>query len=284
MRLVSGIELYQDAKARNYAIGAFNAHTYEMIQGILEAAQEENSPVIIQVGQRAIRYCGFEAVVEAIRWHGRHVDVPVVIHLDHGKSYEQAIQAIQAGCSSVMYDGSHHSLEENISVTQAVVRAAHAVGVAVEAELGKIGGVEDDLSVDEKDAYYTDPEQALYFFQQTKVDSLAVAIGSAHGLYKSAPKLDIPRLKTISDALNIPIVLHGGSGIPDDQIRLAIDNGIRKINVDTELRAAYMEGMRAAMEKYGPANDIYPIARTGADYSKEVVRQKMRLFGSSNKA
>jgi fructose-bisphosphate aldolase class II len=284
MKLVSGIDLMRDAAIRGYAIGAFSAHNGDMIQAILEAADEERSPVLIQIGQRAIRYCGFEPLIENIRFYGSRTDVPVIIHLDHGKSYEQAVAAIQAGCTSVMYDGSHHELEVNAAHTRDVVRAAHAVGVAVEAELGKIAGVEDDLSVDEKDAYYTDPEQALYFYRQTAVDSLAVAIGSAHGLYKAAPKLDIPRLRTISESLAIPIVLHGGSGIPDDQIRLAVANGIRKINVDTELRAAYVEGLQEALKQYGPVHDVYPLGRAGADRVKSLVREKMRLFGSSGKA
>ncbi|TBL73272.1 class II fructose-bisphosphate aldolase [Paenibacillus thalictri] len=284
MQLVSGIELMQDAAQRNYAIGAFSAHTGEMIQGILEAAEEERSPVLIQIGQRAIRNSGFAGLIHNIEFFGKRTNVPVIIHLDHGKSYEQAIAAIQAGCTSVMYDGSHHPLETNISHTKDVVRAAHAVGVAVEAELGKIAGVEDDLSVDEQDAYYTDPAQALEFYQATQVDSLAVAIGSAHGLYKQTPKLDTDRLNTISRQLGIPIVLHGGSGIPDDQIRLAIQHGIRKINVDTELRAAYTEGVREAVETYGSAYDVYPFAHQGMQRMKEIVKQKIRVFGSNGKA
>jgi fructose-bisphosphate aldolase class II len=284
MALISAAELLQDAKRKTYAIGAFSAHTPEMVQAIMEAAALERSPVLIQIGQRAIRYCGFAELVDAIRRFDRSADVPVIIHLDHGKSFEQAIEAIQAGCTSVMYDGSHHPLDVNIAHTKDVVRAARAVGIAVEAELGKIAGVEDDLSVNEKDAYYTDPEQALEFYRQTQVDSLAVAIGSAHGLYKSAPKLDIGRLREISGLLHIPIVLHGGSGIPGDQIRLAIEAGIGKINVDTELRAAYTEGVRAALEQFGPSNDVYPLARTGADRVRELVRDKMRLFGSSGMA
>ncbi len=284
MKKVSAAELMKDADLGGYAIGAFSAHNAEMIQGILEAAEEERSPVLIQIGQRAIRYCGFAALVEAIRFYGERVSVPVAIHLDHGKSYEQAIEAIQAGCTSVMYDGSHHPLAVNIAETQAVVRAARAVGVSVEAELGKIAGVEDDLSVDEKDAFYTDPQEAIDFVAQTRVDSLAVAIGSAHGLYKQAPKLDIERLRTIYDAIGIPVVLHGGSGIPDDQIRLAVANGIRKINVDTELRAAYTDGVREALETFGKQHDVYPLGREGAKKMKAVVVEKIRLFGSAGRA
>jgi fructose-bisphosphate aldolase class II len=283
-RRTTAIELFNDAKYRKYAVGAFSAHTPEMVQGIIEAASEERSPVMIQIGQRAIRYCGFGSLINSIQWYAGQTDVPVIIHLDHGKSYEQAIEALRAGCTSVMYDGSHHDLGTNIAITRDVVRAAHAVGIAAEGELGKIPGVEDDLSVDEQDAYYTDPEQAAYFAQETKVDSLAVAIGSAHGLYKSAPKLDISRLKTISELTGIPIVLHGGSGIPDDQIRQAVANGVAKINVDTELRYAYTEGVREALTQFGPAHDVYPFARKGADKMKLTVIEKIRLFGSNGKA
>ncbi|CAG7616118.1 ketose-bisphosphate aldolase [Paenibacillus allorhizosphaerae] len=284
MRRFFARELLDDAMKRKYAVGAFSAHTAEMVQGIIEAADEQRSPVIIQIGQRAIRNSGFGALVNSIRWHGSHTDVPVVVHLDHGKSYEQAIEAIQAGCTSVMYDGSHHDLDENITVTREVVRAGHAAGVPVEGELGKIPGVEDDLAVDDRDAFYTNPEQALHFWQETQVDSLAVAIGSAHGLYKSKPELDMERLKKISALTNIPIVLHGGSGIPDDQIRQAVANGIAKINVDTELRSAYTQGVREALEQFGDAYDVFPFARTGAERMKRIVVDKMRLFGSAGKA
>lgn len=284
MRRFFAKDLLSDALRRKYAVGAFSAHTPEMVQGIIEAADEERSPIMIQIGQRAIRNSGFGALINSIRWYGACTDVPIVIHLDHGKSYEQAIEAIQAGCTSVMYDGSHHELDVNISNTREVVRAAHAAGIPVEGELGKIPGVEDDLSVDDKDAFYTNPEQAFQFWKQTNVDSLAVAIGSAHGLYKSEPKLDMDRLKTISSMTGIPIVLHGGSGIPEEQIRRAVANGIAKVNVDTELRSAYTEGVRQALELFGDSYDVYPFARTGADRMKQVVVEKIRLFGSDGKA
>ncbi|TDF98060.1 class II fructose-bisphosphate aldolase [Paenibacillus piri] len=284
MNRVTAKELLNDAISRKYAVGAFSAHNAEMVQGILEAAREEHSPVMIQIGQRAIRNSGFGALINAIRWYGAESDVPVIIHLDHGSSYEQAIQAIQSGCTSVMFDGSHYDLSTNISITRDVVRAAHAVGIAVEGELGKIPGVEDDLSVDEKDAYYTDPEQAFYFYKETQVDSLAAAIGSAHGLYKSMPKLDISRLREISGLTQIPVVLHGGSGIPDDQIRQAVENGVAKINVDTELRSAYTQGVREALQQFGESLDVFTYARIGADRMKQIVVDKIRLFGSKGKA
>lgn len=284
MKRFSAKEVLADAWKRKYAVGAFSAHTGEMVQAIIEAADEERAPVMIQIGQRAIRYSGFDTLIHNIRWYAAQTDVPIIIHLDHGKSYEQAIEAIRAGCTSIMFDGSHHEFQDNISITRDVVCAAHAVGLPVEGELGKIPGVEDDLSVDEKDAFYTNPDQALAFYRETGVDSLAVAIGSAHGLYKSKPELDIERLRTISTMTNIPIVLHGGSGIPDDQIRLAVANGIAKINVDTELRSAYTQGVREALEQYGDAYDVYPLARTGADRMKQIVVEKIRLFGSKGKA
>jgi len=284
MSRISAIELLNDARMNQYAIGAFSAHTSEMVQGIIEAAAEQRSPIIIQIGQRAIRHCGFGPLISSIRLYGEQTDVPVIIHLDHGKSYEQAIEAIRAGCTSVMFDGSHYELDKNIAITRDVVRAAHAVGIAVEGELGKIPGVEDDLSVDEQDAYFTNPELAFDFCRQTQVDSIAVAIGSAHGLYKATPQLDMERLRTISGRVGIPIVLHGGSGIPDDQIREAVKRGIAKINVDTELRHAYTQGMRETLERHGHSLDVYSYARNGADKVKQVVVDKIRLFGSSGKA
>jgi len=284
MRWVSAKEMLEDATRNQYAIGAFSAHTAEMVKGILEVAHEERSPVIIQIGQRAIRNSGFDELIQNVHRNLVGIRLPVTIHLDHGKSFEQAIQAIQAGCTSVMYDGSHLPLEENIANTKEVVRAAKSVGIAVEAELGKIAGVEDDISVDERDAYYTEPAEALRFYAETNVDALAVAIGSAHGLYRTEPKLDIPRLAEIRKLLPIPIVLHGGSGIPDDQIRDAIQNGIGKINVDTELRRAYSDGIREAVERFGEAYDVYLYGRSGVEKMKSIVRNKIRLFGSAGRA
>jgi fructose-bisphosphate aldolase class II len=282
--LVSGSELLRKARTEGYAVGAFSVHTAEMVQGVLEAAEEEKSPVLLQIGQRAIRYTGFATLVNYIHHFGRKVSVPVAIHLDHGNSFEQAIQAIRHGCTSVMYDGSHTPLQHNIEVTRQVVKAARAAGVSVEGELGKIAGVEDDLSVSEEEAFLTDPSEALEFVEQTGVDSLAVAIGSAHGLYKKTPKLDFDRIEEIYRLTQIPLVLHGGSGIPDEQIRRAVSLGIAKINVDTELRAAFSLGLREAVESGLDGYDPYAYLRDAASRMKEIVRTKIRIFGSSNRA
>ncbi|RXT07026.1 class II fructose-bisphosphate aldolase [Ammoniphilus sp. CFH 90114] len=282
MKLVKGTDLLYHALENQYAVGAFSIHTAEMVKGVLAAAEEEKAPIMLQIGQRAIRNSGFKTLINYIHHFGHQVSIPVSIHLDHGNSFEQVMVALQQGCTSVMFDGSHRPLETNIAITKQVVQAAHACGVSVEAELGKIAGVEDDLSVDEKDAFYTDPEEALYFYQETGVDSLAVAIGSAHGLYKQEPKLDLARLNQIYQAIRIPIVLHGGSGIPAEQIREAIPLGISKINVDTELRAAYTEGLKASLEERGSSLDPYRYQLDAEERMKEIVRQKIRVFQSNN--
>jgi fructose-bisphosphate aldolase class II len=284
MRLTDGRTLLNHALANKYAVGAFSVHTAEMVQGVLEAAEEEKAPVLLQIGQRAIRNSGFAALVQAIRFYGERVSVPVCIHLDHGSSYEQAVEALQAGCTSVMFDGSHLPVETNIAITRRVVEAAHRAGVSVEGEIGKIAGVEDDISVDEKDAFLTDPEEAYYFYENTKVDYLAVSIGSAHGIYKKEPKLDLMRLDRIRQRVPIPIVLHGGSGIPDEQIREAIPYGIAKINVDTELRAAYTAGLAESLQEHREAFDPFRYQSAAMEAMKETVRAKIRVFGSAAKA
>lgn len=284
MKLTDGKTLLNHAREHKYAVGAFSVHTAEMVQGVLEAAEEERAPVLLQIGQRAIRNSGFAALVQAIRFYGERVSVPVSIHLDHGNSYEQAVEALQAGCTSVMFDGSHLPVEENIAITRQVAEAAHRAGVSVEGEIGKIAGVEDDLSVDEKDAYLTDPEEALFFFEHAKVDYLAVSIGSAHGIYKKEPELDLARLERISTLVPIPIVLHGGSGIPDDQIREAIRRGIAKINVDTELRAAYTSGLAQSLQDHREALDPFRYQSAAMAAMKETVRAKIRVFGSAGAA
>ncbi|MDD2554545.1 MAG: class II fructose-1,6-bisphosphate aldolase, partial [Desulfotomaculaceae bacterium] len=233
--------MLKNAEADGYAVGAFNCNNMEIVQAIVAAAEAENSPVIMQASQGAIKYAGLDYIVAMAKLAAEGTNVPVALHLDHGTSYEQAIQCIHAGFSSVMIDGSKLPLAENIKLTRRVLDVARAVGVSVEAELGKIGGAEDDITVSERDALLTDPEEVATFVRETGVDSLAVAIGTAHGQYKGIPELDFPRLKKIKSMVNIPIVLHGSSGVPDDAIREAIRLGVRKVNIDTNIREAFTQ-------------------------------------------
>ena len=284
MRLISGKEMLEKARAEGYAVGAFSAHNAEMIQAILWAAEEEKAPVMIQVGQRAIRYMGMETMKDMIESFGRHSGATVATHLDHGNSFEQVMQAVQLRFQSVMYDGSHHPLEKNIELTKKAAEAAHAVGVSVEGELGRIGGTEDDLTVSEEDAFLTDPDEAVRFVEETGVDSLAVAIGTAHGFYKGVPKLNFARLEQIRDAVAIPLVLHGGSGVPDDMIRKAISLGIAKVNVDTELRHAFAEAARKVWHDDPEQCHLAVVLGAAREAVKRKVAEKIRLFGSSGKA
>lgn len=276
--------MLQKAWRNGYAVGAFSAHNAETIQAILMAAEEERSPVMIQIGQRAIQHIGLETMKHMIDALGKHVRVPICIHLDHSRQYDQAMQAIQLGFQSVMFDGSALPFEENVKWTRKVAEAAKVLGIGVEGEIGKIGGTEDDISVDEKDAMITTVEEAVSFAEATDVDYLAVSIGTAHGIYKMPPKLALERLQEINKAVGRPIVLHGGSDVPDHQIRQAIQFGVAKINVDTELRQAFTKGM---LEILDGNRDEYHLAVSlgnGRTRMKEKVQSKMRLFGSSGRA
>ncbi|WP_140919168.1 class II fructose-bisphosphate aldolase [Limnobaculum xujianqingii] len=284
MPYLSGKQMIQQAWKGGYAIGAFSAHNAETIRAILLAAEQEQSPVMIQIGQRVINTLGLQPMKEMVDAFMAECSVPVCIHLDHSRSFEQTMQAVRAGFHSVMFDGSHLSFEENVRITHAVAQVAHALDIGSEGEIGKIGGTEDDISVDEKDAFITSCEEALAFAEQTAVDYLAVSIGTAHGMYKQEPKLAFQRLSEIRDTVKKPIVLHGGSGVPDEQIRRAISLGVAKVNVDTELRQAFTEGVLDVLAK---DPDEYTLAISlgrGSEFMQQRVREKIRLFGSSGKA
>lgn len=284
MPYLSGKQMIQQAWKGGYAIGAFSAHNAETIRAILLAAEQEQSPVMIQIGQRVINTLGLQPMKEMVDAFMAECSVPVCIHLDHSRSFEQTMQAVRAGFHSVMFDGSHLSFEENVRITHAVAQVSHALGIGSEGEIGKIGGTEDDISVDEKDAFITSCEEALAFAEQTSVDYLAVSIGTAHGMYKQEPKLAFQRLSEIRDTVKKPIVLHGGSGVPDEQIRRAISLGVAKVNVDTELRQAFTEGVLDVLAK---DPDEYTLAISlgrGSEFMQQRVREKIRLFGSSGKA
>lgn len=284
MALVSMTEILHKAQQGKYAIGAFNANNMEIIQAIIEAAEKENSPVIMQASQGAIKYAGLEYITGIVKIAAAANNVPVALHLDHGTDFEQIIRCIRSGFSSVMYDGSKHSLEDNITETKKILEIARPIGVSVEAELGKIGGTEDDITVSEKEALYTDPEEALRFVKETQIECLAIAIGTAHGQYKGEPRLDFERLKKIKEMIKIPIVLHGSSGVPDEAIKKAIELGVCKVNIDTNIREAFVGAMRKVIAKDSNEIDPRKILGPAREATVEIIREKIRLFGSSGKA
>ncbi|RKD22472.1 fructose-bisphosphate aldolase, class II [Caminicella sporogenes DSM 14501] len=308
MALVTSKEMFKKAYEGQYAVGAFNVNNMEIIQGIVEAAKEENAPLILQVSAGARKYAKPAYLKKLVEAAIEDTGLDVVLHLDHGENFEICKQCIDDGFTSVMIDGSKYSFEENIALTKKVVEYAHERGVVVEAELGRLAGIEDNVNVSEKDAIYTDPNQAVEFVERTGVDSLAIAIGTSHGAYKfkGEPKLDFERLEKITKLLpNFPLVLHGAStvipefveacnkyggnipgakGVPEDMLRRASKLGICKINIDTDLRLA----MTAAIRKYLTENpevfDPRKYLGEGRKAIKEMVRHKIKnVLGCSNK-
>ncbi len=284
MPLVSMKSLLSQAEKGRYAIGAFNCNNMEIVQAIIAAATAEKSPVIIQASQGAIKYAGIDYIVALTKLAAELAPVPVALHLDHGTSFNQVMQCIAKGFSSVMIDGSKYSLEENIQVTNKVLDVAIPCGISVEAELGKITGTEDDIYVHEKESMYTDPAEAAYFVEHTNVDALAIAIGTAHGQYKGEPKLDLDRLVQIDKLVDVPLVLHGSSGVPDDTIKAAIERGIRKVNIDTNIREAFMKAAKEVI--IANPNEIDPrkMLTPAREAAIEIIREKIRIFGSNGKA
>lgn len=284
MPLVPVATLLAQAERGGYAVGAFNANSMEIVQAIVRAAEIEKAPVIMQASQGAIKYAGLRFIAGMVRIAAEESDVPVALHLDHGTDFDQVIKCIGAGFTSVMCDASHHPLAGNIAITRKVLEVARPLGISVEAELGRIGGTEDNVSVSEKEAMYTDPQEALEFFNATQVDALAIAIGTAHGQYKGEPRLDFERLAKIRELTGCPIVLHGSSGVPEDQIKRAIALGVRKVNIDTNIREAFVTAMRAVIA--GDAKEIDPrkILGPARDAAVELIRDKIRMFGSSGQA
>ena len=238
-----------DAQRNGYAVGAFNVENLEMVQAVVEAAEEFRSPVILQTTPSTVKYADLEYFYAMARTAAEKASVPVVMHLDHGNCFALAMRALRAGYTSIMIDGSHESFEDNIAVSKAVTAACHPSGIPVEAELGEVGGKEDDLNGGDGDPY-TDPAEAKAFVEATGADSLAVAIGTAHGVYKGEPKLDLERLSEIRKVVSIPLVLHGTSGVPDDIVRECIRRGICKVNYATDLRIAFSTGVNDVLHEH----------------------------------
>ena len=314
MPLVTTKEMFRKAYEGGYAIGAFNVNNMEIIQGITEAGKEVNAPLILQVSSGARKYANHTYLVKLVEAAVEETNLPIALHLDHGDSFELCKACIDGGFTSVMIDGSKHPYEENIALTKKVVEYAHAHGVSVEAELGKLAGVEDDVKVHAKDSTYTDPAEAARFVKETGCDSLAVAIGTSHGAYKfkGEAKLDFERLAEIKKAVNeavgydYPLVLHGSSsvpkefvakcnkfggnlpdaqGVPEDMLNFASKHGVAKINIDTDLRLAMTSTIREFFiehpEKFDPREYMGP----GRTAVKEMVMHKMRdVLGTAGHA
>ena len=283
MAFVTSRQLLSDAQKEGYAVGAFNVENMEMVQAVAAAAEELQAPVIMQTTPSTVKYADLAYFYANAKAAAESVSVPVVIHLDHGNSFELAMRALRTGYTSVMIDGSHGTFEENIAVSKAVADACHPSGVPVEAELGKVGGKEDDLEGGEGNPY-TDPEEAGIFVEKTGVDSLAVAIGTAHGVYKGIPRLDVERLSEIREVVTIPLVLHGTSGVPDDAVRECIRRGICKVNYATDLRIAFSRGVKAYLKENPDVFDPKKYGAAGREEVKRYVMDKIRVCGSDGKA
>lgn len=272
-----------DAQKGNYAVGAFNVENMEMVMAVMEAAEELKSPVIMQTTPSTVKYAGLDYFLANVKAAAERASVPVAMHLDHGSSFELAMQAYRTGYTSIMIDGSHESFEGNIAVSKAVADACAPSGIPVEAELGKVGGKEDDLDGGD-DNPYTDPEQAVEFVKRTGVNSLAVAIGTAHGVYKGEPKLDLGRLSEIRKVVDIPLVLHGTSGVPDETVTECVNRGICKVNYATDLRIAFTKGVKEVFGENPDVIDPKKYNAAGKKYVKEYVMSKMQVVKSVGKA
>lgn len=279
MPFVTTTEMLKKAQQGSYAVGAFNAENMEMVQAIIAAAEAENAPVMIQTTPGTLKYAGPQCFAGLVSRLARDSKVPVALHLDHGNSYELAEECAREGYTSLMIDGSKLLFEENAELTRRVVRMAS--GLPVEAELGTVGGKEDGM---EAKPQYTDPDEAADFVQLTGISSFAVAIGTAHGIYKGEPKLDLERLSAVRAKVDVPLVLHGTSGVPADQVRECIRRGICKVNYATDLRIAFTDGVKKAIAAQPEAYDPKKYLSEGRKAVQVRVQELIRLLGSSGRA
>ncbi|MBB6098962.1 fructose-bisphosphate aldolase class II [Deinobacterium chartae] len=306
--LVTGSDILVPARRNKYGVPSFNTNNLEITQAIIRTAEKLRSPVMVQISEGARKYAGTEDLANIVADLAHRASIPVAIHLDHGSSYESCLSAIRAGFTSVMIDASHHDFEENVRETRRVVEAAHAMGVSVEAELGRLGGIEEHIVVDEKDAFLTDPEEAVRFVEQTGVDYLAIAIGTSHGAYKGKgrPYIDHARIEKIGSLMpELPLVAHGSSGVPkeiverfraaggeigeaagiaDEDLERASKVGISKVNVDTDLRLAFATAVREVLQQSPKEFDPRKILGPARDLMSEIVAHKIRVLGSEGQA
>jgi fructose-bisphosphate aldolase class II len=283
MSLVTSKEILERALADRFAVGAFNANNMEMVQAIVETAQEERAPVILQVSQGAIRYAGLAYAAGLVKIAASLADVPVVLHLDHGTDFDQNVRCLHAGFTSLMFDGSKLSYEENVTISKRVCEIAHIAGIPVETELGRVLQAKDGVTSKEVEAAMTDPDQAKEFVERTGADSLAVAVGSVHAMKSREATLDISRIEAIRQKAGVPLVLHGSSGVKHESVAEAIEHGICKVNVATYLNQAFVRGMREGFERNPDEVDPRKYLIISRENVKESVREKIRLFKSNGR-
>ena len=282
MPLVTSKEILQKAQQGGYAVGAFNVENMEMAQAIIAAAEEQNAPVILQTTPGTVRYAGLSLYCANVRALAEEARVPVVMHLDHGSSFELCAQALRAGYTSVMIDGSKLPLAENIALTRRVVEMCAPAGVPVEGEIGRVGGKEDDTECE--NAGYTIPAEAVQFETETGLSSMAVGVGTAHGFYAKTPVLNTELVRELRKMLTVPMVLHGASGLTDEAVQECIRRGICKVNFATELRVAYSDGVKAVLEKDPATFDPKVYGKEGRARVKALVENRMRVCGCCGKA
>jgi tagatose 1,6-diphosphate aldolase GatY/KbaY len=280
--LTPTIDMLHAANAGGYAIGGFNVYNLEGARAVVAAAEAERSPAMLQIHPGALAHGGAPLIALCME-AARAANMPFAVHLDHSGALDAIRAALDAGVTSVMADGSHLPYEENLAFTAAMAELAHARGAAVEAELGRLAGSEDGLSVPEYEAKLTDPDQAADFVARAGVDTLAVCIGNVHGHYRGAPQLDFARLERLRWTVPIPLVLHGASGLPAPMVRRAIELGVCKLNVNTEVRDAYLAALADGVSA-GERPDLLELMRAATDAMQAVVAAKLRLFGSAGKA
>lgn len=283
MSILSTRQMLLNAQRDGYAVPAFNIHNLETLQVVVDTAVEMRSPVIIAGTPSTIEYAGAEYINAMAEVAAHKYDIPIAIHLDHFEDVDAIKRNIDIGFKSCMIDASKLEFEKNIAKVKEVVAYAHKFDTTVEAELGKLGGQEDDLIVDEKDAMYTNPNDAAEFVKRTGIDSLAVAIGTAHGLYKGEPKLDFERLKEIRSKVEVPLVLHGASDVPDELVMKAISLGICKVNVATDLKIPFSGALKEYFNEHPEANDPRKYMTPGKEAMKKIVEHKIQVCGSANR-
>lgn len=282
MSFVTSEKMLLDAQKGGYAVGAFNVENMEMVMAVIAAAEELRAPLMLQTTPSTIKYAGLDMYLANVKAAAERASVPVCLHLDHGDSFDLAMRALRTGYTSIMIDGSHNVFEENIAVTKAVADACRPSGIPVEAELGKVGGKEDDLDGGEGNGY-TDPLEAKEFVKRTGVTSLAVAIGTAHGVYKGVPKLDLDRLAEIRKVVDIPLVLHGASGLSEEAVVESIKRGICKVNFATELRIAYTDGVKEFLAANPDAFDPKKYGKVAMEHVKAIVETRMKMCGCTDR-